>query len=102
MYPLAQAMGVRILIMVPSGPFGTFAYCFSIEDYGRFVDVPIFRTPHPEEVEIRQEYKKDLYYMKGKHAPKQGHSLQYHLRELASPRAFIQRKKTIFRRSLQK
>lgn len=102
MYPLAQAMGVRILIMIPSGPFGTFAYCFSIEDYGRFVDVPIFRTPHSEEVEIRQEYKKDLYYMKGKHAPKQGHSLQYHLRELASPKAFIQRKKTIFRRSLQK
>ena len=102
LYPLLQAMGIRILILVPSGPFGTFAYCFSIEDYGRFVDVPIFRAPRAEEIEIRQEYKKDLFYMKGKHAPKQGHSLQYHWREVSSPKAFIQRKKTIFRRSLQK
>lgn len=102
LYPVVKAMGIRTLILVPSGPFGTFAYCFSIEDYGAFADVPVFRTPRSEEIEIRQEYKKDLYYMQGKHAPKPRNSLQYHLRELASPGEFIARKKRIFKRSLQK
>lgn len=102
LYPLAQAMGVRTLILVPSGPFGTFAYCFSIEDYGRFADVPTYRTPRSKEAEIRQEYKKELYYMQGKHTPKQRSTLQYHLREISSPKEFIARKKRIFQRSLQK
>ena len=102
LYPMAQAMGIPTLMLVPSGPFGTFAYCFSIDDYGCFADVPTFRTPHPEETEIRQDYKKDLYYMKGKHAPKQRKTLQYRLRKLASPKAFIKRKKDVFESTLQK
>ena len=102
LYPMARAMGIPTLILVPSGPFGTFAYCFSIEDYGCFADTPAFRTPRPEETKIQQEYKKELYYMKGKHAPKQKKTLQSRLSRLASPMEFVKRKKRVFQNSLQK
>ena len=102
MYFVAKAMGIRTLILPQPGFFGVVNYCFSITDYGAFADVPVYRTPLPEETKIQRGYKKDLYYMKGKHEPRQLHRVRYYMWTLRSPATFIQRKVNIIKRTIQK
>lgn len=102
LYAVARALNMRTLIFVPVGPFGTTGFCFSIEDYGRFADVPAYRMPQPKEAKIQQGYKKELYYMEGKHAPQQMRSLHSRWKALGSPGEFIRRRKSLLERSIQK
>lgn len=101
-YFVAKALNIPTLILIPSGILGNFGYCFSLADYESFQNSPTYRRLPQDFMKVEKGYKKDLYYMKGKYAPKHLRSLGDRLKILRAPGAFLQERKNVFKRSLQK
>ena len=102
LYAVSKAMGLNTLILAPSGIFGTFGYCFSVEDYGAFTDVPRYRKLPEHFMKVEKTYKKKLFYMEGDHTPKYKRNLFEKLKFLYSPKEFFRERKQVFSRSLKK
>ncbi len=60
LYEVARAMGLKILILCPSFFEDRFWYCFDMDDYGRFADVPEV-LPYPE-VTLEKKHEKFIPY----------------------------------------
>lgn len=103
MYMVAKAMGIKTLMLVPAYEAGYFTYCYSIEDYGIFKDVPDY-CDVIEDVIIKKEYRKKLAYM----APKEiarvlgYHPISYYFQIVLSPRKYMEKKKILWQEQKNK
>ena len=98
MYYVAKAMGIQTLLLVPIYDFEHFIYCYSIEDYGIFSDVPDYHEAVAE-VRIEKGYRKELSYMTSQAIAKDlgKHSISYYFQMVLSPKNFWQKKRILLK-----
>ena len=97
MYLVAKAMGIKTLMIVPTHEANHFIYCYSLEDYGIFADVPEYSDVR-ESVIVKNEYKKNLEYMTSEVIAKDlgKHSLSYYFQPILTPKRFFSTKKYLW------
>lgn len=63
LYIVAKAMSVKTLFFAPTSFEKKLSYCFSLSDYGKFHDVPVFDKKIAESVFVEKKFEKNLPYM---------------------------------------
>ena len=96
MYCVAKAMGIKTLFLVPVYDSNHFIYCYSLDDYGIFAEIPEY-SKILEKVSVKREYKKNLLYMTPQAIAKDlgQHSVSYYFQPIFAPKTFFKKKKTL-------
>lgn len=98
MYYVAKAMGINTLMLVPTYDTEHFLYCYSIEDYGTFSEVPDYQEI-VEEIHVEKGYHKKLSYMTAQAIAKDlgKHPFSYYFQMVLFPKQFWYKKKILIK-----
>lgn len=103
LYLLAKAMKIKTLFFAPTPLDNKMCYCFSLSDYGKFHDVPVF--DEKAQASIEEKYEKFIPYTTDaaiKHYLGLNKSWKYRLRAFYSPFKWLQDRFSLFHKTSQK
>lgn len=103
MYFVAKAMGIQTLMLVPTHEPNYFRYCYSLEDYGIFAEIPEYGDIK-NSITVKREYKKNLTYMAQDIIDRSlgKHPLTYYLQLVLQPKHFFRKKKILCKEQVAK
>ncbi len=105
LYFLAKAMNVKTLIFAATPFEKKVTYFFSLSDYGKFQDVPVYNQQTEENYIIEEKFEKNLPYMTEaqiKHDMGLDKMWSYRLRVFHSPAKWCQERIEVLRKSFSK